>query len=156
MTVPRLPDTPKAALESFLNDLHTTYYVWYDRSVRRHYNTWLPLQFLTLGSGFASSIIAALLTDDAFKGLSAGRIALVVLPAIASAAATIAAQSRLYDRYQLRERGRAGVQALINDGRMRFGGAKTDAEYGVIHKKLKDSLDLIEKTQGEGFFSFVK
>jgi hypothetical protein len=149
-----LADTPKAALEDFLNELSDVYYPWYDKSVLRHYRIWLPVQFVTLGSVFASSIIAALLTDEAFKGLSAGRIALVVLPAIGGAAATIATQSRLYDRYQLREAGRLGIQNLVNVGRARFASAKDDADYAAIHNELIRDLEAIEAAQGQGFFSF--
>ena len=151
-----LADDPKAALSDFLGSLHDVFYVWYDRSVRRHYRTWLPLQIITLLSGFATSILAALMSDEAFKGLGTGRIALVVLPALGGAASTIAVQARLYDRYQLRESGRAAVQALYLEGQRRFAAAQVPEDYTSIHQDLQERLGAIETAQGEGFFSFLK
>jgi hypothetical protein len=149
-------DSPKAALAQFIQELHETFHAWYDRSVRRHYRTWLPLQLITLLSGFGTSILAAIMSDAAFTDFGAGRVVLVVLPAVGSAASTIAVQARLYDRYQLRERGRLGVQALYLEGQRRFAAATTPAEYSDIHGDLESRLNLLESEQGAGFFSFLK
>ena len=147
---------PKAALAQFLTSVHDDFYIWYDRSVRHHYQTWLPLQVITLLSGFLTSILAAAMSDSTFTNFGAWRVVLVVLPALGSAASTIAVQARLYDRYQLRERGRAAMQALHLEGQRRFAAATEPSDFSAIHEELEKRLNAIELAQGEGFFAFLK
>jgi len=150
-----LAENSKAALNDFLIDLHDIWYVWYEKSVTRHYWLWLPITVFALLSGFATSIIAALATEESLKGFAFVRILLVVLPALGAALSTVAVQSRLHDRYNLREDGRRAVQALWNEGRRRFAAATTAQEYTTIHADLEARLDRIEKDQAIGFFSLA-
>ena len=46
--IPEIADTPKAALESFIRELETYYYTWYDKAATRNYYTWFVPQALSL------------------------------------------------------------------------------------------------------------
>ena len=151
-----LPDNPKEALAAFLVSLHDRYYVWYSRSTKLHYEIWLPLHLASLLIGAATALVAALAPEESLKTFGTARILLIVLPVAATALSTITAQSRLHQRYQLREDGRRKVQNLLNEGRRRFAGAKEDAEYGAIHKDLEVAIDEIEKEQSASFFLLSK
>lgn len=146
-------DSPKEALAQFITKLHQDYYPWYDRSVRRHYLLWLPLQIVTVASGFAAALVAALMTDEAFQNFGIGRVLLVVLPALSSAASLLIAQIRLQDRYRLREKGRLAIQDLNIEADRRFAAATRDEEYSQIHMELQKKLREIERYQGQEYFS---
>jgi hypothetical protein len=150
-----LANNPKDALDVFLIDIHDIYYVWYEKSVNRHNRLWLPITWFGLFSGFATSIIAALATEESFKHFTIIRILLVVLPALGSALISISVQSGLQERYQLREMGRRGVQKLWNEGRASYAEATTPEQYSSIYRDLAARLDQIEKQQAIGFFSIA-
>jgi hypothetical protein len=148
-------DNPKAALDQFLSDLIEKYYPWYRRSVTLHYWLSVPIQIFALLSGFGTSILAALVTDQTFKSISFIRVLLILLPALGAAAATVAVQSKLYDRYELREKGRHAIQSLYNEGRMRYAAATSSQDYTDIHIDLVKRVDQIEAEQSARFFSLT-
>jgi hypothetical protein len=148
-------DTPKEALESYLNHLRYAYYTWYARSVRRNYILWLTAQIMALCASFGTALAAALMSDDSFKGLAAGRITLVVLPVLGWLAATVTAQSRVYQRWKLREEGRRQFQFLWDDGMRRFAAATSPQEYSAIHADLVKQANHIEDGQSVGFFDLA-
>jgi hypothetical protein len=148
-------DKPKAALDEFITKLINVYYPWYEKSVRRHYTVWLPLHIVSLFSGFATAILAAIATEQTFKNFSAIKLLLIILPAIGAAGSTVAVQSHLFERYQLRENGRRAIQNLYNEGLSRFAAAKSDDEYTAIHNDLIAKLNIIEEQQSTSFFLFL-
>lgn len=151
----KLPDNPKDSLGASIIYLENAYLKWYERSVSRNQYFYHIIQVIALVSGFGTALVAALLKDEQFRGFSAGRIVLVVLPLIGSLCATVLAQSRVYERWRLRENGRLAIQALSNEGRQRYAEAKTPEEYTQIHKELNAKVDEIEKSQSAGYFSHV-
>lgn len=151
-----LKDNSKDALADFIERLSKSFLKWYNRSVRRYATAWTALQSISLTSSFLTSIFAALMTEDAFKGLGWGRLVLVILPATGAAVSNITVQAKLYELYQLRERGRTLVQELCLQGERRFAAAKNDDEFLAIHEELETKLNKIEAEQGQGFFSFVR
>lgn len=151
-----LRSTPKDALADFINALEQSFLRWYERSLARYRFGWTVLQTVSLTSGFVTAVLAALMTEEAFKGLNWGRLALVILPATGAAVSQIAVQAKLYDLFQMRERGRASVQELSLEGRRRFAEANNEQEYAAIHKELETRLNQIEAEQGQGFFSFIR
>lgn len=150
-----LADDPKKALEDFLLELRQVYYPWYDRSVGRHYWLWLPIHLIGLFSGFATSIIAALATEESFKSFGLVRLLLVLLPALGAALSTVVVQSRLHERYQLRENGRIAIQNQWNEGRRKYAAARTAEEYSTIHAELVQRVNQIEAEQSASFFSLA-
>lgn len=150
-----LADSPKKALEAFLKELSDVYYPWYDKSVKRHYHLSVPIQTIALFAGFATSVLAAVATQDTFKNFGVVRLLLILLPALGSAVTTIAVQSRLYERYQLRENGRRTIQAIYNEGRARYAAAGTPQDYTAIHTELVKRVDDVEAGQSAGIFSLL-
>ncbi len=65
--IPEIEDNPKEALRSFIRELETFYYPWYDRATTRNYYAWFAAQALSLLSGFATAILAVLLGVEQFK-----------------------------------------------------------------------------------------
>lgn len=56
----------KQELESYIAEPHKEYEVWYAKSVRKTYRWWWLLQVVSLLSGFAFALIAALVAADVF------------------------------------------------------------------------------------------
>ena len=150
-----LADNPKKALVDFLRELREEYYPWYASSSTWHYRIWLPIHLIGLFSGFATAILAAIATEEWFKNYSAIRILLILLPALGTALTTVAVQSRLHERYQLREEGRRKIQDLWNEGRRRYAAATTPEDYTAIHAEMTKQVDQIEKEQSDVFFSLA-
>jgi hypothetical protein len=149
----KLPATSREALEVFILHLAEVYYPWYGRSVSRNYYLWLSSQMIALLAGFGTAVLAALLTEEQFRGLQAGRIALIVLPILGSVASTVLIQSRVNARWALREAGRIAFQTLVNDARKDFAAASSEAECKAIHEKLNHKTAEIEKSQSMSFFA---
>ena len=78
---------------------------------------------------------------------------MIVLPSLAAASTVAVTQSRLQERYQLRENGRRAIQTLYYAGCQRFAQATTDKEYSDLHAELVANLEDLEGLQGEGFFA---
>ncbi len=151
-----IPDNPKAALEAFLMEIYNDYYIWYAGSVNWLRRWWRLAAYVQIISGFAAALLAAVATEDWFRGYGLLRVLLIVLPALTAAATVAVAQSHLYERYQLREEGRRAMQHLWNVGRQRFARAKTAEEYASIHQELASQVDEVEKQQGDNFFNVIK
>jgi len=157
--MPIIHETPKEALQAYITHLETAYYKWYEASVRRNYVLWLCCQILALVAGFGTSVLAALLKQQLLSGGS-GAWVVIILPFLGSIASTVVVQSRVYERWRLREEGRVAFQGLVTEGRRRFAGAASPAEYSDIHKCLGEEVARIEKEQSGAFFalspSFIK
>jgi hypothetical protein len=124
--IPEIVDNPKEACESFIRELETYYYSWYDGTSTRNYYVWFAAQAMSLLAGFATALIAALLGTEQFKAWSSGRILLVVLPVLGSLASTYLLQSRIGELAALRE-ARARSQALVRVRPERAGDPRTCA-----------------------------
>lgn len=146
-----IADTPKAALASFITELETYYYPWYDSATSRNYYTWFVAQALSLVSGFGTAVIAALLHDDQFKSWGAGHIALVVLPLVGSLASTFLVQSRVAEMEALREAGRETIQRLANHARADFAAAASPEDYTKLHRSLAAEVSTLERDQSRAF-----
>jgi hypothetical protein len=130
MTHKKLPTTSREALEVFILHLAAVYYPWYERAVARNHYLWLSGQMIALLAGFGTGLLAALLTEEQFRGLQAGRIALIVLPVLGSVASTV-----------------------LNDARKAFAAASSELECKAIHEELNRKTEKIEKSQSVSFFA---
>src|SRR5712675_2196955 len=99
---PALADNPKEALANYIRELDDTYYKWYDRKQRRYKRMWQVMQTLTIVAGFGTSIIAALMREESFRGLAWGRVVLVILPSIGALASTLLIQMKTLEIMALR------------------------------------------------------
>lgn len=149
--IPDIADNPKVALASFITELETYYYPWYDAATTRNYYTWFVAQALSLLSAFGAAMFAALLSDEQFKSWGAGRIALIVLPLIGALASTFLVQSRIADMEALREKGRETIQQLANEARVNFAAASSAEQYTAIHRTLVAEVSNLEREQSRGF-----
>ena len=149
--IPRLEDTPKEALASFIGELDTRYYDWYDTETDLAYYLWRGAQWVAWLSGIAAAFIAALLRDQQFIDWGFGRIALIALPLIGSLASTFIVQSRIADLESLRETGREAVQRLANQARVEYAAATSPEQYTEIHRELVAEVSALEKEQNRVF-----
>src|SRR5215813_3140507 len=147
MSAQPLPDNPKDALAAFLAELDKDYVDWYERSVKWLRRLWHPLYWSGLLIGSCTAVVAALATEESFQSFGAIRSLLVILPILGTFLSTIAVQSQLSQRFQLRENGRREVQNLLNDGRQRFAAAQKSEDYSAVHNDLIKRLDTIEEQQ---------
>jgi hypothetical protein len=145
-------DNPKEAVESYIRHLETAYYKWYARSVKRNFALWVTLQTVALVAGIATAVLAALLKEKIVSGDGVAWV-FVILPLISSVASSVVAQSRVYDRWRLREYGRAEFQNLATKGRQRFASINSSSGYAELHDQLRKDTHEIEKAQGKGFFA---
>ena len=149
--IPESADNPKAALASFIEELETYYYSWYDQATTRNYYAWFAAQAVSLLSGFATALIAALITTEQLKSWSVGRTLLVVLPVLGSLASTYLVQTRVAELEALREAGRQTIQGLANEARVDFAAAVSPEEYSAIHRNLVAQVADLEREQSLGF-----
>jgi hypothetical protein len=108
-------------------------------------------QGLSLVSGFATAVLAALLREDQFRSWGTGHITLVVLPLLGSLASTFLVQSRIAELEALREKGRETIQRLANEARVNFAAASSPEQYTEIHRRLVAEVSTLEQEQSRGF-----
>jgi hypothetical protein len=142
-----LARTPQDALEVLLVELDEQYYPFFARATRRLLWSCLVLQNVALLSGFVTAIMAAVVTDEAFRSYSWIRVALICLPALGAALSTVMVQARLQERLQLREEGRRAIQEMLNEGRRRFASATKSEEFSEIHQDLNKQIDELFRAQ---------
>lgn len=144
---------PMDAAQALIKELEFDYYPWYKKSKNRNCYAWYACQYFSLVAGFGTALIAALDQGGLAESLGdANHWLLVLLPFLGSMTATVLVQSKVFLRYQLRERGRVEVQWLVLHGKGQFAAAKTDEEYAQLYGFLSSKIDEIEKMQGDGFF----
>jgi len=68
-------------LEQFIRELADQFLPWYESASNRNYIAWQICSLLTIIAGFASSLIAGLLGEGAFRDY--GKILLIIVPALA-------------------------------------------------------------------------
>ena len=153
--IPTIEDNPQAALESFIRELETYYYDWYDKATTRDYMLWSVAQAVSLLAGFATALVAAVLRQEQFGSWSVGRTAFIVLPLLGSLASTFLVQSRIVELESLREKGRETIQRLANKARANFAAASSPKEYTELHRALVAELSALEQEQSRGFQRIV-
>jgi hypothetical protein len=89
-------DRCRKELEKFIADLEEESLPWYDKASKGNYFAWQICSLLTIIAVFASSLIAALLGEGAFKNY--GKMLLVIVPAVGALAATLKTQFRFEAR----------------------------------------------------------
>jgi hypothetical protein len=86
--IPEIADSPKAALASFITELETFYYSWYDSATTRNYYAWFVAQAISLLAGFAAAVVAAFVHADQLNTWGVWRGLLIALPLLGSLAST--------------------------------------------------------------------
>lgn len=150
-----LPSNPKDALAAFLIEIDESYYPWYDKSVKRLRRIWYGLHWLGMILGVSASAIASVVTEAEWEAAWV-RILLFLFPLLATIISTVVVQSRLAQRFELRENGRRIIQALSVDGERRYAAASTDGDYTKIHEDIAKRVEQLEKEQGATFFAIVR
>ena len=146
-----LAATPQQALADYIAELESDYLPWYERAAARNFWSWFIAQGIAFLAGVATSILAAVMNDDAFKGYTWGRLVLIVLPALGSIASTFFVQMRVAEFEDLREQGRAAIQRLIAIGKQRYAGATSPETYSEVHGWLIDEVSKLEAEQNRRF-----
>ncbi|HJR09440.1 MAG TPA: hypothetical protein VJ842_19420 [Pyrinomonadaceae bacterium] len=151
-----LPATPKEALEAFIIKIEKDRYRRYKHLTTKNQFFYFLFQWMSILAGFGTALIAALLKEEQFGDWGRGRILLVTLPIVGTLATTAFTQTRVYDRWKLRQQGFLAFQSLVNVGRQRFAEANGSVEeYCKIHKELIRMVDEIEAQQHTNFFATV-
>ena len=139
---------PAQALGEYLRELELKYVPWYESAVRRNYAAWMIVQAVGVFASFGSALLAALLRDDNFKGFQAGRIALIVLPIVASFAASFLGQVKLRELVALRDAGREAIVSLVERARATYPAVAEDGTaVAALHAKLVEDVSQVERTQ---------
>jgi len=156
MDNPKLPDSPRAALEAFIHEIGSSYYVWYDRSVDRLREMTLGLHWAALLTGVFASLLTAFFTQKGVEMPPLLRPVVIILPTVGSLLTGILVQGKLVERYRLRVEGQLAIQSLNNEAREVFASLKSDAEISEYHRSLRQRVDQIEEKQSEGFFDLLR
>lgn len=154
-TIPPIADDPKEALAQYIDDLERNYYPWYERAMTRNYYCWFTAQAVSLLSGFATSLVAAIFDPSQISSWGLVRVSLVVMPLIGSLASTYLVQARVAELEALRENGRQTIQRLANDARLQFATASAPQDYTEIHKNLLQQVTDLEEEQSRTFQRLV-
>jgi hypothetical protein len=149
--IPAIADNPKAALESFITELETYYYPWYDRATTHNYWAWVVAQAVSVLSGFVAALLAALASEELLRYWNVTRALLIALPLIGALASSFLVQSRIAEMEALREKGRETIQRLANEARANFAAASSPEQYTTIHRTLVSEVSILEQEQSRGF-----
>lgn len=144
----------REALAKFVASLHRDYEVWYAKSVRRVYLCYAILQMTALLSGFATSVVAAVVNEHKFG--TWGRWVLIATPALGSLAVACLLQFRVYELWRLREQGRIAFQDLALTGQRRLAFPMTEEECAKLYEELQQKTTEIEKAQSDSFFGLYR
>ena len=150
-----IPDDPKSALESYLEELEDDYYSWYSKATVRNYWIWLLGQGTTIAAGLLTAVVAALASEDALRSFGVLRVLLVILPLIGTLAATFLLQTRVRELFALREKGRQSIQSIASRGRIQFAACSKPQDFTLVHTELEKEVGKVEAEQNLGFFSIV-
>lgn len=150
-----LTEDRRQALEGYIRELQDLYYPWYDRKQRSYKRQWQILQTLTVLSGFATSILAALLHDRSFSGPTWARALLVLLPLVGSLASTLLMQARLLELMALREKGRQTIQYLVSCSKNRYAALSDPEEITKYHQWLIEEIAKLAQEQATGFVALA-
>jgi len=153
--IPEVEDNPKAALLSFITELETFYLPWYERASSRSYQAWFWAQAVSLVSGFATAILAALLRPEQGQYWRVLHGFIIVLPLLGSLASAFLVQTRIIEIEALREQGRETIQRLANEARIDFAAARESAQYTEIHRALAAQVSALEQEQARGFLRII-
>ena len=133
-------DRCRQQLQLYISELKTSNLPWYESVSSRQHFYWNTCSFLSVVAGFAASIVAAFISEGAFKDY--GKILLIVLPAIGSLAAALLTQFRFEEFEDLREVGRIEIQDMIDWASGQLAGANDEArcleDYEELRKKVTD------------------
>lgn len=144
---------PRETLSQFVASLHRDYEIWYAKSVRRVNRSYWILQMTVLLSGFATSVLGALIQKE---NVTWFRWIIVAVPAIGSLAAAFLLQFRTYELWRLREQGRIGFQDLAITGQRLLAAASSDQQCSEIHAQLQARTTEIEQSQSSSYFGLFR
>lgn len=141
----------KEALTAFIDKLHKEYETWYAKICRLNYRIWYSLQFISLLSGFLTSIFVAFQNEKTWTLTS--KIICIVMPLIGSLAATAILQFKIFETWKLREEGRISFQNLVNYGKSKLLKCKAQEDYQNLFEEMMLKTNEIENDQANKFFS---
>lgn len=147
--------TPKEALEIYIQELKEDYFKWYKSNKNKNYWFWNILNYVAILTGVLTTAIAALQTSNlnwVKANITFYQTLLIILPIISTSATTLLTQTKSFELYRLREKGRERAQYLIDEGLRKLVSASTDKEYSEIHKFLINEISKLEKDQANNFF----
>ena len=141
--------TAKSEFLKFIKYLEKSYKPWYSKNVARSLNLWYVCQSLSILCGFATAILAAFSDKEFFSSI--GKVLMIIIPTIGSLAATIILQFRIFDLWQLREKGRVTIEKMISMGFQLYASNKTEQEYSELHKEFIEQTYKLEEQKTQFF-----
>jgi hypothetical protein len=150
-----LSDNPKESLASYIRELQDLYYPWYDRKQRIYKRQWQILQGVTIVSGFATAVLAALLQDRSLSGITWAWALMVILPILGALASTLLMQTRSLELIALRERGRQTIQYLVSFSKNRYAFLSGPEEISQYHEWLIQEVSKLAQEQAAGFIALA-
>lgn len=139
------------SLKRFIEEIHSKYENWYNRTCKLNYLIWYALQIISLASGVLASIFIAI--KDPKEWSNFFKIVCVSLPAIGSFSGSVLIKMKIFDTWKLREEGRIAFQNLVNDGNSRIYQCKSQSDFHSLHSELVLKVNTIESDQAARFFS---
>lgn len=128
------------------NKIITRNYAWYKKATFRNLIAWYALQFITVLSGFLTSILVAL-SNNEYLNSKTWKIILIILPAIGSFAYTIIIQFRVYELWNVRDKGRFMYNNLYAEFYGQLLLCKSEDEYKNLFNKIIRTTSQIEQEQ---------
>lgn len=146
---------PKEALANYIRELEDIHYRWYDGKQKSYKRQWQVMQTMVVVAGFGTSIIAALMREESFRGLAWGRIVLVLLPSIGALASTLLIQMKTLEMMALREKGRQTILYLVSVAKLKYAAIDDPAEISKVHQWLIEEVAALSRDQAAGFLTLA-
>lgn len=149
-TTPPVNDS-RAVLNQYIQELETVHLRWYGDAALIHERVWHVPALISLLSGFASSLIAALLEATTFTRY--GKILLIIVPAVGSLATALLTLFRFRELEDLRERGRITLEIAIANAKGREADPSQDPRK--IHQDLVAFFESLSLAQHSGYHELL-
>ena len=138
---------PRRAFEVYVSQLEAEYLPWYRRAINVNFWAWQVAQMVTLLAGFGAAVLAGVVEPSMLRGYSTERVALVVLPLLASLASAFLGQMRPREIMVLRDAGRETIENLIAEAQAEYPTLVDTEAITAYHRELVRRVSALEQSQ---------
>ncbi len=143
---------PKGLTEDFINHIYTHYHNEYDKESAQYEkkNNWTFLIIAIIGLLITLCVGFQEFFPSIGKWL---KITTFILPLISSFLLLYSNQKGYKRKEELRENARIQSKFLVDDARIKFTMAKTDADYLEIYQSLSEEIRKLQLSQSTEYFT---
>ncbi|MEI7662076.1 MAG: hypothetical protein WCK34_07760 [Bacteroidota bacterium] len=134
------------------NKIISRNFVWYKKATRRNLLIWYALQFVTLSTGFLTTILLSLSGKNYLES-GCWKMFLIILPSIGSFAYSVIIQFKLFELWTIRDKGRYLYYNFYAEFRKEMIKCQEPDDYRILLDKMINTIKKIEQEQSLAYIS---